>query len=53
MDPERNTDKAWAAFKEEDGYYWYNDQGYPQGPYDTMDHAWQGLDDYDATYYDD
>ena len=52
MKPERNINRAWLVFEEEDGFYWYNDQGYPYGPYDDEAGAWLGLQDYDATYYD-
>lgn len=51
--PPRDTALAWYVWRHTDGkFYWYNDQGYPQGPYDAAEHAWQGLEDYDASYYD-
>ena len=52
ISPERNADKAWTVCEEEDGWYWYNDQGHPYGPHDTEEQADQCLWDYDATYYD-
>jgi hypothetical protein len=51
--PPRDTKLRWYVWRHTDGkFYWYNDQGYPQGPYSEAEQAWQGLEDYDATYYD-
>ena len=49
--PPRDRSKSWEVRPWGDSYYWYNEQGDPQGAYESEHQAWQALEDYDDEYY--
>lgn len=46
----RDANKSWGVFLEEDGWYFYGCVGNPNGPHDTEEKATDALDRYVEEY---
>ena len=48
-----DTSKSWTVCEEEDGWYYYNADGEPHGPFADKDQAEERLEWCERHYYDD
>jgi hypothetical protein len=48
---QRYPEKSWTVGEENNEWYFFDDRGFPYGPFDTEEEAQNALDDYDNDYY--